>query len=269
MAPTAATPGCCGAPAPPGACWRCAGDGGKDARAPPEPRPEPCPTPVSPRPPRRFFLDIAYYAQNLFIPQILSDLGWTPKMNLNDPSSVCERACCRLAPPPACCARPACRTLLAAGRARCCVGARPDPPRLRLILPRPPPPPPCRADNRMFSTAKGQTIITLMGTFPGYFFTIYFIEKRIGRKGIQYMVRAGSRRAARRGRVWPPSAPSQRAGAPAAPCSRCPRGQRGPSLCPPRPASCLAHAPGTPCNPNLSLPFLPGPACLPTARALR
>jgi PHS family inorganic phosphate transporter-like MFS transporter len=76
-----------------------------------------------------FFLDIAYYAQNLFMPNILSDLGWAPAMNINDPSSVYDR---------------------------------------------------------MFSMAKGQAIITLMGTFPGYFFTIAFVEK-MGRVTIQYM----------------------------------------------------------------------------------
>lgn len=37
-----------------------------------------------------FFLDIAYYAQNLFLPNILSDLGWAPKMNIHDPATVCE-----------------------------------------------------------------------------------------------------------------------------------------------------------------------------------
>ncbi|GAB4823954.1 hypothetical protein N2152v2_011000 [Parachlorella kessleri] len=76
-----------------------------------------------------FFLDIAYYAQNLFLPNMLSDLGWAPKMNINNPVSVYER---------------------------------------------------------MFSLAKGQALISLMGTFPGYFFTIAFVEK-MGRVTIQYM----------------------------------------------------------------------------------
>ena len=107
--------------------------------------------------------------------QILSDLGWAPPMNINDPSSVCEWCLPKL-----CSLRAAWLKLGSALMVQrrslktpFLASSQTLPPLTPLTPPSPSPSPSAfRPDTRMFSMAKGQAIITLMGTFPGYFFTV-------------------------------------------------------------------------------------------------
>jgi MFS transporter, PHS family, inorganic phosphate transporter len=76
-----------------------------------------------------FLLDVAFYSQNLFIPDMLADIGYSPKAKMSQPLTVYKK---------------------------------------------------------VYKNALGNIYISLLGTFPGYFFTVGLIEK-LGRLRIQYM----------------------------------------------------------------------------------
>ncbi|EIE20161.1 MFS general substrate transporter [Coccomyxa subellipsoidea C-169] len=105
-----------------------------------------------------FLLDIAFYSQNLFLPNILEGIGYNPSINL--PAAKCVKAhnCPQynLPIPPF-------------GGNYTCTGKCAE-----------------QVYDKMFKTAAGNAITACLGTVPGYWFTVAFIDT-IGRVRIQYM----------------------------------------------------------------------------------
>ncbi|CAL8470991.1 g10533 [Coccomyxa elongata] len=105
-----------------------------------------------------FLLDIAFYSQNLFLPNILEGIGYNPSISL--PASKCVKAgnCPHydLPIPPF-------------GPQYKCTGK-------------------CAEEvyDKVFKTAAGNAITACLGTVPGYWFTVAFVDT-IGRVKIQYM----------------------------------------------------------------------------------
>ncbi|KAK9901321.1 hypothetical protein WJX75_006338 [Coccomyxa subellipsoidea] len=105
-----------------------------------------------------FLLDIAFYSQNLFLPNILEGIGFNPSINL--PAAKCVKAhnCPHydLPIPPF-------------GSNYTCHGKCAE-----------------QVYDKMFKTAAGNAITACLGTVPGYWFTVALVDT-VGRVKIQYM----------------------------------------------------------------------------------
>ncbi|KAK9846381.1 hypothetical protein WJX81_002681 [Elliptochloris bilobata] len=104
-----------------------------------------------------FLLDIAFYSQNLFLPNILEGIGYNPSLKLPIASAPCAKT-------------HSCTVYDQQFNPQYkCTGACAE-----------------KVYDKMFKTAAGSAITACMGTVPGYWFTVAFVDT-IGRVNIQYM----------------------------------------------------------------------------------
>jgi MFS family permease len=105
-----------------------------------------------------FLLDIAFYSQNLFLPNILEDIGYSPPLSL--PASKCVKAHnCPVYPLP----------IPPFGGNFTCSGTCAE-----------------QVYDKIYKTAAGNAITACMGTVPGYWFTVALVDT-MGRVNIQFM----------------------------------------------------------------------------------
>lgn len=115
-----------------------------------------------------FMIDVAYYSQNLFLPNVLTAIGYNPSIKL--PAAAWYKQSPVTYPKNMFTGIPKNVTIdtIYLGNTPACSGA-------------------CAVSvyNKMYKTASGNAIVAMMGTVPGYWFTVMFVDI-LGRIPIQF-----------------------------------------------------------------------------------